>query len=145
MNKEIWKDIEGFEGVYQISNYGNIRSGYTRDNGILSLEKDRCKWKILSCKASGGRTKYKRVNLYLDGREYKKTIHRLVAETFIPNPNNLPCVNHKDENKENNVVDNLEWCTYKYNSNYGTCRERTTKKIRDYYSKLKAAQRELQE
>ena len=54
----------------------------------------------------------------------KKHIHRLVAETFIPNPDNLPVVNHKDENKLNSSVDNLEWCTYKYNNNYGTCKER---------------------
>lgn len=82
--------------------------------------------------------------MYSNGQRYKKTIHRLVAEAFIPNPNNYPCINHKDENKENNNVSNLEWCTYKYNSNYGTCRKRAIEKIKKYYSKLKTAQRELQ-
>jgi len=143
MNKEIWKDIKGFEGIYQVSNLGNVRSGYIT-KGYGEIEKDKNKWKILNSKASGGRTKYKRVNLCLNGINHKKTVHRLVAEAFIPNPKNYPCINHKDENKENNRVDNLEWCTYKYNSNYGTCRQRTLAKINEYYSSLKAAQRELQ-
>lgn len=55
---------------------------------------------------------------------YRRSIHRLVAEAFIPNPNNYPCINHKDENPSNNNIDNLEWCTYKYNANYGTGVER---------------------
>lgn len=63
--------------------------------------------------------------LYREDRTKRKyQLHRLVAETFIPNPENLPCVNHKDENKLNNCVDNLEWCTYQYNNNYGTARIR---------------------
>lgn len=57
----------------------------------------------------------------------EKDIHRLVVEAFIPNPYNLPCVNHKDENTHNNRVDNLEWCSYKHNSNWGTCQERKVK------------------
>lgn len=144
INKEIWKDIAGFEGIYQVSNFGNVRSGYILNGRNIFLEKDKSKWRIMNSKASGGRTKYKRVKLCLNGAIYRKTIHRLVAETFIPNPNNYPCVNHKDENKENNRADNLEWCTYKYNSNYGTARKRTLEKITAYYSKLKTAQRELQ-
>lgn len=67
-------------------------------------------------------------------REFR-CIHKLVAETFIPNPSDLPCVNHKDENKLNNNMDNLEWCTYKYNSNYGTINERLSKqKINNTYN-----------
>ena len=58
-----------------------------------------------------------------------KYIHRLIAEAFIPNPNNLPVVNHKDENKLNSSIDNLEWCTYEYNRNYGTCIERMKETI----------------
>lgn len=67
---------------------------------------------------------YLRVNLYKDGKRYSKRLHRIVAETFIPNPNNLSQVNHKDENKTNNCVNNLEWCDSKYNNNYGTKTER---------------------
>ena len=67
------------------------------------------------------------VNLYKNGRPKIFKVHRLVAETFIPNPNNLPCVNHKDENKTNNTVENLEWCTHEYNINYGTHNERANK------------------
>ena len=61
-------------------------------------------------------------------------VHRLVAQAFIPNPNNLPCVNHKDENPGNNDFRNLEWCTYKYNSNYGTNPSRHSKKMLDRYN-----------
>jgi hypothetical protein len=70
------------------------------------------------------------VDLWKDGRYYKKYIHRLVADAFIPNPNNLPFVNHKDEDGTNNFIDNLEWCTREYNVNYGTAKERRAKKIR---------------
>lgn len=70
---------------------------------------------------------YKRVTLWRNGKPKCVYVHRLVANAFIPNPNNLPQVNHKDENKSNNRADNLEWCTDKYNVNYGTCRERISK------------------
>ena len=63
---------------------------------------------------------YLRITLTKNGKHYHKLVHRLVAQAFIPNPNNLSQVNHKDENKLNNCVDNLEWCDRKYNSNYGT-------------------------
>ena len=67
---------------------------------------------------------YKQINLYKDGKMKRYLVHRLVAIAFIPNPNNLPVVNHKDECKSNNNVNNLEWCTYEYNNNYGTKKER---------------------
>lgn len=98
---EIWKDIEGYEGLYQISNLGKIKS----------LTKN-CILKPSNCR------KYKGVNLYKNGITKTKSIHRLVAIAFIPNPNNYPCVNHIDCNKENNNADNLEWCTYKQNNNH---------------------------
>lgn len=106
----MFSDIERYKGKYQIDEEGNIKSlnyrGNTNNQHLL---------KPLV------RSGYLYVCLYdFDGKSHKENIHRLVAETFIPNPNNLPCVNHKDENKKNNSVSNLEWCTHKYNSNYGT-------------------------
>ena len=110
---ENWKDIKGYEGLYQISDQGNVFS--VRSNKILKLGLK-----------SGG---YKKVNLSKNGLTKTYTIHRLVAEAFIPNPNNLPCINHKDERLSNNCVDNLEWCTVSYNINYGTRNNRVSKKL----------------
>lgn len=112
----VWMPILGFEGLYEISNLGKVRNnkGETLKQGI----------KRTNC------TCYKLVNLWKDGRYYKKYVHRLIAEAFIPNPANLPMVNHKDEDGTNNSIDNLEWCTREYNVNYGTAKERRAKKIR---------------
>ena len=108
MNKEIWKDVKGYEGLYQISNLGRVKS--------LRYNKSQ-KEKIL--KAGSGTHGYQLVVLCKKGKHKTTLIHRAVAYTFIPNPNNFPDVNHKDENKSNNCVENLEWCTKKYNQNYG--------------------------
>ena len=109
---EEWKAIAGYEGLYEVSNLGRIKSlsridsrGYKRNEKILKLNKD-----------SGG---YLKVSLYKNGKPKQYNVHRLVAIAFIPNPDNLPEVNHKDENRINNYVDNLEWCNRKYNCNYG--------------------------
>lgn len=102
------KDIIGFEGLYSITDQGNVWSYYT--NKFL--------------KPVLGANGYLKVTLVKDGKKYTKAVHRLVAETFILNPDNLSLVNHKDENKMNNSVDNLEWCNHLYNSNYGTHPER---------------------
>lgn len=113
MEKEIWKDIEGYEGLYQVSNLGNVRSVSLRGKGIgkgCSRQ-----GKLLKPALSAG---YSFVTLFRDGKGTKCLIHRLVAKAFIPNPNNLPCVNHKSEIRTENFVENLEWCTYKYNNNY---------------------------
>lgn len=72
---------------------------------------------------------YMEVNIYNKGKRKTMLVHRLVAQAFIPNPSNLPQVNHKDENPRNNNVDNLEWCTQKYNNNYGTYKERARKRM----------------
>ncbi len=113
--EEIWKDIEGYEGKYQASNLGNVRSLNYRKTSEL---------KLLKQKTDGNG--YKRVNLYKDGKRKNCRVHRLVAIAFLPNPNNLPVVNHKDEDKTNNNVNNLEWCTQEYNLNYGTRNERAS-------------------
>lgn len=110
---ELWKDICGYEGLYMISNLGNIKS----------IKKDAL------LKPIQNNNGYSRVSLYKNGKYKAFSVHRLVAEAFIPNPGALPQVNHKDEDKSNNKVDNLEWCTAKYNSNYGTIKERRKKSL----------------
>lgn len=120
---EEWRQITEFPN-YEVSNLGNVRS---KDRVVLRRGyRTNLKGKMLLQHNVKG---YKRVVLYDGSREIHKQymVHRLVAEAFIPNPNNEPCVNHKDENGSNNRVDNLEWCSYKYNSNYGTAIERRVK------------------
>lgn len=104
---EIWKDIEGFEGRYQISNLGNVKS--LRYGG-------RGEPKNLVPKVNN--KGYEWVELFANGKKSYRQIHRLVAAAFIPNPNNEPVINHKDENIRNNCVDNLEWCDQGYNTRY---------------------------
>ena len=104
---EIWKDIEGFEGRYQISNLGNVMSLNYMANGYAAL---------LTPKINN--KGYAWVELFKDKKRKPMLIHRLVAQAFIENPNNHPFVNHKDENPQNNRVDNLEWCTHIYNVHY---------------------------
>ena len=121
--KEIWKDIKDYEGLYQVSNWGRIkrlRRLITNQYNSFYIEE-----KIL--KPQKNRYGYLYINLYKNGIMKHKTIHKLVAEVFLPNPNNLPQINHKDEDKTNNHVNNLEWCDRKYNINYGTRNERISK------------------
>ena len=113
---ETWKDVMGYEGLYQVSDLGRVRS--------LKFGKVR----IL--KPGFNSSKYLLVALYLNGKTRNISVHRLVAEAFIPNPLNLPQVNHKDEDKTNNAADNLEWCTAEYNTNYGTCQARRSAKLK---------------
>lgn len=118
---ENWRTIEGTDGNYSVSDLGNVRRNehYTEVTpGIINHYKE----KLLkpTTESSG----YLVVKLQVGKKAIAKKIHRLVAETFIQNPNNLPCVNHKDENRQNNCVNNLEWCTYKENANHGTRNER---------------------
>lgn len=118
--KENWKEI--IEG-YQVSDNGEVKS-LVKIHPCNKCSKER----VLKQHLHNG---YKRVMIYREGKGEWKAVHRLVAEAFIPNPNNYPCVNHKDEDKTNNHVSNLEWCTYKYNMNYGT----RNKRIADKQSK----------
>ena len=112
--KEIWKNIKGYENLYEVSNYGNVRSldHYRNNNNGIAFQKG----KIL--KPGIQNTGYASVVLSKEGKTKCYKVHRLVAETFIPNTNNYKCVNHKDENKLNNMVENLEWCNHEYNNNY---------------------------
>lgn len=98
--KEIWKPIKGFESKYEISNLGRLKN--IKTNHILKM--------------TNQYGDYFSVILYDETHKKSTRIHRLVAEHFIDNPNNYPCVNHKDMNKQNNCTDNLEWCTYSYNT-----------------------------
>lgn len=102
--KRIWKDIDGYEGLYQVNNLGQVKS--LRKNILLSP----------SIKKNG----YYQVVLQSNGFKKYISVHRLVAIAFLDNPKNHPQVNHIDENKSNNCVWNLEWCTAEYNTNYGT-------------------------
>lgn len=108
-----WRNIKDYEGLYQVSNTGEVRSSIT--GKILKQEK-----------TNRG---YLLTNLYKNGKRKKLLVHRLVAEAFIPNPSNLPQVNHKSENKQDNRVENLEFCDSSYNINYGTRNERAAKKL----------------
>lgn len=109
---EIWKDIKGYEGKYQVSNLGNVRSLNYNHTSELKLLK------------FGYARGYSRVTLWDNGLCRDYSVHRLVAQTFIPNPNNYPYVNHKNEIKDDNRVENLEWCTERYNILYGTCTQK---------------------
>ncbi|MBQ0088112.1 MAG: HNH endonuclease [Prevotellaceae bacterium] len=107
MYNEIWKDIPHYEGLYQVSNYGRIKN----NRGQFKTQHD------------NGRG-YLGVELWKNNSSKREYVHRLVALAFLPNPNHFTQVNHKDEDKQNNYVDNLEWCDCKYNNNYGTHTQR---------------------
>ena len=103
MGVTVMRDIIGYEGLYKVSSAGEIFSYYT--NKLL--------------KHNINHNGYASVELFKNGKSKRCLVHRLVAQTLIPNPNNYPQVNHKDENPLNNKVENLEWCTARYNMNYG--------------------------
>lgn len=116
---EIWKDITGYEGLYQVSNLGNVKTlpriyysgaGYSQKKEI----------KEMLLKQSIDSYGYKVVGLKLNGKRKMFKVHRLVAYEFLENNNNYKCVNHKNEIKTDNRVENLEWCNVAYNNTYGT-------------------------
>ena len=118
---EEWRDVVGYEGLYEISNFGRVKSLNYRKTGEEGL---------LSPQPTS--RDYLQVGLSKNGKRKIYSIHRLVAIAFIPNPNDYPEVNHKDEDKSNNCVDNLEWCTSKYNANYGTRSKRQSENHADF-------------
>ena len=107
---EEWRPIVGFEGLYEVSNTGQVRN---------------CRGKLL--RPGLNHNGYLKCVLCKKGKTKTIYIHRLVAQAFIPNPQDLPQVNHKDEDKTNNSVDNLEWCSSKYNVNYGCAQDKRVK------------------
>lgn len=115
-NNEIWKPINGYNGIYSVSNFGKIKrlKGYRCNND-----------RILKQSIRRG---HLFVTLSKDGVSNNCYVHRLVAEAFLPNDDNLPIINHKDENPQNNRVDNLEWCDYQYNNTYGHRLEKSATK-----------------
>ena len=114
---EQWLPVPGYEGLYLISNLGRLFSFGTYHHKPRIIKPYR------------GKEGYLTTHLYKDGHGKKVSIHRLVAEAFVPNPKGHPTVNHKDENKINNCAENLEWCTQEYNNNYGSRIERVKKSI----------------
>ena len=145
--QEIWKDIKGFDGYYQVSTLGNVRSIDRKDSlGRL--------WKGKNRKFKSNNRGYLQVSLFKNGKEKYFLVHRLVADTFIENSKDLTQVNHKDQNNKNNKVDNLEWCSNYYNAHFGDRIERCgikhrkpVKAIKDgeeiYFDGVTLAEKEL--
>lgn len=119
---EIQKDIEGYEGIYQVSNLGRVKS--------LSNSRTRHEKILVPIKNKG----YFYVRLFRSAKCKRVYIHTLVASAFIPNPYGYTIINHRDENGQNNCVDNLEQCTHKYNLNYGTVKQRISDKLLEHNS-----------
>ena len=129
--KEIWRPIpiDGYEDIYEVSNLGRVRSidRYVSCNSGIRF----CKGHIL--KPAINNCGYQHITLCKNQKLHSFRLCRIVAKAFVPNPNNLPCVNHKDECKTNDVWTNLEWVDYKFNNNYGTRNERISNTQKGIY------------
>lgn len=119
LKTEIWKPVKGFEGLYEVSNMGNVRSV----DRHLMWGNQYCLFKGKPKKSFPNSMGYLRTGLSKNNKGKNYFIHRLVAEAFVPNPNNLPCIDHIDRNYLNNSADNLRWCTQKENCNNPLTRE----------------------
>ena len=125
---EVWLPVVGWEGLYEVSSHGRVRSidrVHIQPSIQGGYQDHLYSGRILKQRISKG---YLRVNLWKNNSMKSTSVHRLVAEAFIPNPRNLPEVNHKDENPINNNALNLEWCDSRYNKNYGTANKRRAHK-----------------
>lgn len=124
------KPVKGYEGYYEVDQFGRVysvdRVVSVEDNGRVYNKPLKGKQMKQSVHTKG----YKTVSLTKDGKTKTVFVHRIVAEAFIPNTKNLPMVNHKDEDKTNNFVENLEWCTNEYNLNYGNARRKQAKSLK---------------
>lgn len=128
MEQEIWKPIRGFEGLYEVSNLGRIKSLRKTVSRFVNAKLARVQRGEYILKPHAA--PYCMATLHdKNGETIVKSVHRIVAETFVPNPMNLPVVNHKDENKLNNAASNLEWCTQSYNLRYSHAKKRNANKI----------------
>lgn len=132
MNEE-WRDVVGYEGYYEVSNLGRVRS---KDRIITYSNGKRVHRKSIMKTPTISGSPYPRVGLQVNGKLVMKMVHRLVAEAFIPNPNNLPLVNHKDEDKTNFQAFNLEWCDNGYNVSYSNKRIKRQSQKRGYNSRI---------
>lgn len=119
---EEWRAVAGYEGLYEVSNLGRVRS---LDRVVINKLGQRRHIKGQIIKVIPKENGYLHINVWENRKPIHKYVHRLVAEAFIPNPNNYPVVNHKDEDKTNNRVDNLEWCTQQYNITYNNVHNRS--------------------
>ena len=159
-NIEIWKPVVGYEGLYEVSSYGRVRSLDRATSYISRTQEGKeyttthtLKGKLMKQRVN--QNGYKEIALCVGGKSKKYMVHRLVAEAFLDNPNNYPIINHKDENKQNNIIwinknglidykkSNLEWCTQKYNINYGSGNIRrinTRNKNKSYHYQRKVGQ-----
>ena len=124
---EIWKPVVGYEGLYECSNMGRVKSVDRYVSHRYDGEFQFIKGRIRKTKLNNWG--YEMLSLCKDGKEKTCLVHRIIAEAFLPNPYNLPEVNHKDECKTNNCVDNLEWCDSSYNKLYGTALKKRMDKI----------------
>jgi hypothetical protein len=136
--KEVWKDVVGYEGLYQVSNLGNVKS-VARAVKRIGQSDLPVKERIL--KQQDDKAGYKTAMLSKGGKLKLLKVHRLVAIAFIENPEGYPIINHKDENKQNNKADNLEWCTHKYNTNYGNAQKRKKLDVAASLKNLEAARK----
>lgn len=124
--KEIWREVYGYDVLYEVSNLGNVRTKYQKDLGYTD--------KYVSVYPVDNGNGYLRFNWKQSKKQKTVYLHRLVALYFIDNPNGHSEINHKDENKKNNRADNLEWCSRVYNANYGTAQDR---KARHFMKKVR--------